>query len=180
MKKHEKEKEFMKSLKAVSVTTSYCGTAGSESEESGDSENSEDELSEPDNYTSNLTDSSDDDESRQFLVMNPSPLYFLYDCEGTGGSVYKDHIVEIAAVLQPLPGNVETNIPSTFQSLINTSKRIAAPVVKKCGIKQTDLLNQPKLSEVLPRFISWIKNLTYEISTSTKRKYFPGTQSHTT
>ena len=34
MKKHEKEKEFMKSLKAVSVTTSYCGTAGSESEES--------------------------------------------------------------------------------------------------------------------------------------------------
>ena len=117
MKKHEKEKEFMKSLKAVSVTTSYCGTAGSESEESGDSENSEDELSEPDNYISNLTDSSDDNES----------LYFLYDCEGTGGSVYKDHIVEIAAVLQPLPGNVETNIPSTFQSLINTSKRIAAP-----------------------------------------------------
>ena len=117
MKKHEKEKEFMKSLKAVSVTTSYCGTAGSESEESGDSENSEDELSEPDNYISNLTDSSDDNES----------LYFLYDCEGTGGSVYKDHIVEIAAVLQPLPGNVETNIPSTFQSLINTSKRIATP-----------------------------------------------------
>ena len=28
---------------------------------SGDSENSEDELSEPDNYISNLTDSSDDD-----------------------------------------------------------------------------------------------------------------------
>ena len=127
MKKHEKEKEFMKSLKAVSVTTSYCGTVGSESEESGDSENSEDELSEPDNYISNLTDSSDDDESSDEVTDSPSPLYFLYDCEGTGGSVYKDHIVEIAAVLQPLPGNVETNIPSTFQSLINTSKRIAAP-----------------------------------------------------
>ena len=127
MKKHEKEKEFMKSLKAVSVTTSYCGTAGSESEESGDSENSEDELSEPDNYISNLTDSSDDDESSDEVTDSPSPLYFLYDCEGTGGSVYNDHIVEIAAVLQPLPGNVETNIPSTFQSLINTSKRIAAP-----------------------------------------------------
>ena len=67
--------------------------------------------------STNLTDSSDDNES----------LYFLYDCEGTGGSVYKDHIVEIAAVLQPLPGNVETNIPSTFQSLINTSQSIAAP-----------------------------------------------------
>ena len=127
MKKHEKEKEFMKSLKAVSVTTSYCGTAGSESEESGDSDNSEDELSEPDNYISNLTDSSDDDESSDEVTDSPFPLYFLYDCEGTGGSIYKDHIVEIAAVLQPLPGIVETNIPTTFQSLINTSKRIAAP-----------------------------------------------------
>ena len=92
MKKHEKEKEFMKSLKAVSVTTSYCGTVGSESEESGDSANSEDELSEPDNYISNLTDSSDDDESSDEVTDSPSPLYFLYDCEGTGGSVYKDHI----------------------------------------------------------------------------------------
>ena len=77
----------MKSLKAVSVTTSYCGTAGSESEESGDSENSEDELSEPDNYISNLTDSSDDDESSDEVTDSPSPLYFLCDCEGTGGSV---------------------------------------------------------------------------------------------
>ena len=117
----------MKSLKAVSVTTSYCGIAGSESEESGDSENSEDELSEQDNYISNLTDSSDDDESNDEVTDSPSPLYFLYDCESTGGSVYKEQIVEIAAVLQPLPGNVETNIPSTFQSLTNTSNRIAAP-----------------------------------------------------
>ena len=122
--KHEKEKECMKSLKAVSVTTSYCGTAGSESEESGDSENSEDELSEPDNYISNLTDSSGDDESSDEVTDSPSPLYFLNDCEGTGGSVYEDHVVEIAAVLQPLAGNVETNIPSTFQSVINTSKRV--------------------------------------------------------
>ena len=60
---------------------------------------------------------------------NSSPLYFLYDCEGTGGSIYKDHIVEIAAVLQPLPSNlhVKTKLPTTFQSLVNTSKRIAAP-----------------------------------------------------
>lgn len=48
-------------------------------------------------------------------------------------------------------------------------------VVRKCGNKQTDLLNKPKLSEVLPRFISWIKNLTDEVSTLTKKKYFPGT-----
>ena len=114
MKKHEKEKECMKSVKQ----------RGSESEESGDSENSEDELSEPDNYISNLTDSSGEDESSDEVTDSPSPLYFLNDCEGTGGSVYEDHVLEIAAVLQPLAGNVETNIPSTFQSVINTSKRV--------------------------------------------------------
>ena len=76
MKTYEKEKEFMKSLKAVSVTTSYCGTAGSESEESGDSANSEDELSEPDDYMFNLPDSSDDDESSDEVTDSPSPLYF--------------------------------------------------------------------------------------------------------
>ncbi|XP_015778904.1 PREDICTED: uncharacterized protein LOC107356795 [Acropora digitifera] len=177
VKKHEKEKEFMKSLKSVSVTTSYCG-AGHDTDselESSDSENSE-ELSEPDNCIPNSTDSSDD-KSGEEMSDNLSPLYFPYDCEGTGGSIYKDHIVEIAASLQPLPSNlhVKTKLPTTFQSLVNTSKRIAAPVVRKCGIKQTDLLNKPKLSEVLPRFISWIKNLTDEVSTLTKRKYFPGT-----
>lgn len=102
VKKHEKEKEFMKSLKSVSVTTSYCG-AGHDTDselESSDSENSE-ELSEPDNCIPNSTDSNDD-ESGEEMSDNPSPLYFLYDCEGTGGSIYKDHIVEIAASLQPL------------------------------------------------------------------------------
>ena len=130
MKKHEQEKEFMKSLKSVSVTTSYCG-AGHDTDSqlgSSDSESSEDELSEPDNCSFNSTDSSDD-ESGEEMSDKPSPLYFLYDCEGTGGSIYKDHIVEIDAVLQPLPSNlhVQTKLPTTFQSLVNTSKRIAAP-----------------------------------------------------
>ena len=61
------------------------------------------------------------------LQGNPSPLYFLYDCEGTGGSIYKDDIVEIAAVLQPLANNVETHLEKSFHSLVNMSRRIAAP-----------------------------------------------------
>ncbi|KAL9976746.1 hypothetical protein ACROYT_G014075 [Oculina patagonica] len=58
---------------------------------------------------------------------HPSPLYFVYDCEGTGGSVYKDHILEDAAVLQTLPDNVRVTQPTHFHSLIYTSRRIAAP-----------------------------------------------------
>ena len=61
------------------------------------------------------------------LQGNPSPLYFLYDCEGTGGSIYKDDFVEIAAVLQPLANNVETHLEKSFHSLVNMSGRIAAP-----------------------------------------------------
>ena len=61
------------------------------------------------------------------LQGNPSPLYFLYDCEGTGGSIYKDDFVEIAAVLQPLANNVETHLEKSFRSLVNMSGRIAAP-----------------------------------------------------
>ena len=152
MKKHEKEKEFMKSLKSVSVTTSYCG-AGHDTDselESSDSESSEEELSEPDNCIPNSTDTSDD-ESGEEMSDNLSPLYFLYDCEGTGGSIYKDHIVEIAAVLQPLPSNlhVNTKLPTTFQSLVNTSKRIAAPGKKLNIGVYTNTANNTSVSTVL-------------------------------
>ena len=116
MKKNEKE--YMTSLKAVSIITKY--SAGGCDDSSSESEFSDSSDSFP------VTDSSDD-ECGDELQGNPSPLYFLYDCEGTGGSIYKDHIVEIAAVLQPLVNNVETHLAKSFHSLVNTSRRIAAP-----------------------------------------------------
>ena len=127
MKKHEKEKEYMTSLKAVSITTKYsaggCDDSSSESEFSDCS----DSFPEPDCSDSVPVTDSSDDECGDELQGNPSPLYFLYDCEGTGGSIYKDHILEIAAVLQPLANNVETHLEKSFHSLVNTSRRIAAP-----------------------------------------------------
>ena len=127
MKKHEKEKEYMTSLKAVSITTKYsaggCDDSSSESEFS----DSSDSFPVPDCSDSFPVTDSSDDECGDELQGNPSPLYFLYDCEGTGGSIYKDHIVEIAAVLQPLVNNVETHLAKSFHSLVNTSRRIAAP-----------------------------------------------------
>ena len=127
MKKHEKEKEYMTSLKAVSITTKYsaggCDDSSSESEFSDSSDN----FAEPDCSDSVPVTDSSDDECGDELQGNPSPLYFLYDCEGTRGSIYKDHIVEIAAVLQPLANSVETHVEKYFHSLVNTSRRIAAP-----------------------------------------------------
>lgn len=127
MRRHEQEKEYMKSLKSVTVTTKYCAGGYEESDsESSDGESSDEESSLSDGSTC-IAIEPDSSESEDELPDHPSPLYFLYDCEGTGGSVYKDHIVEIAAVLQPLPHNVKTTQPTKFQSLVNTSKRIAAP-----------------------------------------------------
>ena len=129
MKQHEKEKEYMTSLKAVSITTTY--SAGGCADSSPDSElsDSSDTCSFPMpdcNDSFSVTDSSDD-ECGDEQEGNPSPLYFLYDFEATGGSIYKDHIVEIAAVLQPLANIVETGQQKSFHSLVNTSKKIAAP-----------------------------------------------------
>ena len=128
MKKHEHEKDYMKSLKAVSVTTTYnhCSDSDDSESESSDTENSDQEELDPACCLPIPADSSDDELAEE-MSDEPTPLYFLYDCEATGGSVYKDHIVEVAAVVQPLPDNVQSSLPTTFQSLVNTSKRIAAP-----------------------------------------------------
>ena len=93
MKQHEKEKEYMTSLKAVSKTTKYsaggCADSSSDSELSDSSDTCSFPI--PDCSESfSVTDSSDD-ECGDEQEGNPSPLYFLYDCEATGGSIYKDH-----------------------------------------------------------------------------------------
>lgn len=103
MRKHEKEKEYMTSLKTVPITTKY--SAGGRDDSSSESEFSDSSDSFP------VTDSSDD-ECGEELQGNPSPLYFLYDCEGTGGSIYKGRIVEIAATSCQQCGNsFSRNLP---------------------------------------------------------------------
>ena len=87
MKKHEKEKEYMTSLKAVSITTKYsaggCDDSSSESEFS----DSSDSFPGPDCSNSVPVTDSSDDECGDELQGNPFPLYFLYDCEGTNSQL---------------------------------------------------------------------------------------------
>ena len=121
----------MKSLKAVSTVATTYGCSDSDEESDGSDFEDSDEESEPTPSICHSTipansDDDSDDELPEQMSDQPSPLFFFYDCEATGGSIYKDHIVEIAAVVQP-PENVEVRLPTTFQSLVNTSRRIAAP-----------------------------------------------------
>ena len=128
MKEHEKEKTFMESLKAFTQTTKYatCSTMESDVSSNDGESNSESEVlySENDNSSISSDDNSSDDEI-QDDILACTPLYFVYDCEATGGSVYDDHIVEIAAAVQPLSNpRVDIQAPLDFQSLVKTSKKI--------------------------------------------------------
>ena len=51
------------------------------------------------------------------------PLYFFYDCETTGGSYYRDHIIEVAASVL-VPDGLDITI-TQFSSLCHTSRHIA-------------------------------------------------------
>lgn len=119
----------MKSLKAVSTTAVYTGhTAVNTDDSSGEDDDSSDNLSDnpeepelpPIEQLTGAPTSIPEEEVNSLM-----PLFFLYDSEGTGGSIYTDHIIELAAVVQPLPDNIHINSPLQFQSLVYTAKRIA-------------------------------------------------------
>ena len=135
-KSREQEKQFMKSLKSVRATAVYSGdTEVTVEETSGEDDDSGDDLSDEEEEPEfasmeQLTGTSTSDSEEELDSL--TPLFFLYDCEGTGGSVYTDHIVELAAVVQPLPDNIQIASPLQFQSLVYTAKRIA-PVGKLVG-----------------------------------------------
>ena len=69
-----------------------------------------------------------DDNAIQFddnVDVTPSdgkPLLFFYDCETTGGSYHRDHITEVAAVVE-VPDGVHINT-TEYSSLCHTSRHI--------------------------------------------------------
>ncbi|XP_048589220.1 uncharacterized protein LOC5522005 isoform X2 [Nematostella vectensis] len=138
------------------------------------------------NLTSTVPDSESDiissgprvPESSGIGTPSPAPLYFLYDCEGTGGSVYSDHIIEIAASVQPLPEEVNLTTTEEFQSLVYTSKKIPRIVSNKCGIKKRTLRAKPDLSKVLTKFSKWLKIVTFLVERSTGKPHYPVLLAH--
>ena len=117
---HENENILMKSLKSVSQTAIYTGHDTADADTS-DEDSGAEEPSFP--LVQTILESSDDecDDSIEGL----QPLYFLYDCEGTGGSIYSDYIIELAVVVQPLPDVTLIPADQEFHTLIYTANRIA-------------------------------------------------------
>ena len=71
-----------------------------------------------------------DDEPIQFydgVDVTPNdgkPRLFFYDCETTGGSYHRDHIIEVAATVI-VPGGLHITSSTQFSSLCHSSRHIA-------------------------------------------------------
>lgn len=122
-KRHEAEKDYMVTLQAVGVTTSTYRSDTALVE--GDTALEDDVVElesmpsdeEPDS-SSLLAYSSTTDPT----VDNGEQLLFIYDCETTGGSHLRDHIMELGSVVVAPEG---VSISTTeFSSLCHTSQHI--------------------------------------------------------
>ena len=81
--------------------------------------------------------------------------YVCVDIETTGLNPKTDRIIEIGAVF------MEDGIcKGTFETLINPGRRLTEKIIKLTGITDTDLLNAPKMSIVLPEFLDFMKEAT--------------------
>ncbi len=65
----------------------------------------------------------EENEHDEEVTNDSEPLFFLYDCETTGLSIYNDHITDIAAkvIASPVPLS-----NGSFSCLVKTSKHISA------------------------------------------------------
>ena len=77
-----------------------------------------------------------------------NPLFFFYDSEATGGSVYTEHIIEMAAVVSVPEGVSVTK--SAMSSLLGTSKGINSRgiSIKMKIVPVTNNYNQVKLENI--------------------------------
>ena len=119
--RHEAEKDYMVTLQAVGITTSsYSADTALErdSRPEGDMAAGEDLFNEEEAVSPLPVDSSTTDP----ILDNGKPLLFFYDCETTGGSHLRDHIIEVGSVVEIPEGASITT--AEFSSLCHTSQHI--------------------------------------------------------
>ena len=196
VQRHEDEKSYMTTLKAAGYSTAeYVGTdLGDDNDEEQlngeqleeDESDAEGEHEQGDqNVGSEVCGEgeprpSEDsflspDEELPYDDMRPSLIF--YDCEATGGSIYDDNIIEIAAKVIGVPNTV--NIACCeFNSLSNTSHRILKVVQDKCGITTQMLYDQPSFPAVLEMFLQWISNVVEDVNTYYNLVHYPVLVAH--
>ncbi|HHW80065.1 MAG TPA: PolC-type DNA polymerase III [Acholeplasmataceae bacterium] len=79
--------------------------------------------------------------------------YVVFDLETTGLSQTHDFIIEIGAVKVR-----RGEVIDRFHSLVNPEREITSFIVDLTGINNEDLIRAPKINEVMPKFIDFIKD----------------------
>ncbi len=79
--------------------------------------------------------------------------YIVLDTETTGYDVYKDEIIEIAAI------RVQNNeIIDKFNTLVKPYRKVPKKITEITGITTNMVENAPNIKEVLPNFINFVDN----------------------
>ena len=81
--------------------------------------------------------------------------YVVFDFETTGNKPYSAKIVQIGALLIS-----NGSVIDTFESYVNPEMRIPEDVIKIHGITNDIVKDAPTIKEILPKFLSFIKNKT--------------------
>lgn len=80
--------------------------------------------------------------------------FICLDLETTGLNPKTDKIIEIGAIR--VENNIETGIYETF---VNPGRLLDKKIIELTGIRDEDLENAPDITEVLPGFIEFTRNL---------------------
>ena len=111
-----------------------------------------------------------------------SPVYFFYDCETTGLDTKEDRIIELAAVLDTLhlpPGAPHPlGKDDSFTSLCYCTKELSSNSAEMVGLTLADLRYEPKLSDVLEAFFTWIERKVSEVERKSRTKCTPVLAAH--
>ena len=113
--RHEQEKDFMVTLQTSGIITSSYSTDSALEADTVEVERDESDE-EVDNSIACVNAATDS------TVENGTPLLFMYDCETTGGSHLRDHIMEVGSVVL-IPDRVSITTTES-SSLCHTSQHI--------------------------------------------------------
>ena len=106
----------------------------------------------------------------------PNLLYLFYDCEGSGGSAIRDHIIEVAVViftdnLGLEEGDREKMEAQSYSSLCQCDGEMQQEAQQKHGLDAAALEDQPSVCTVLIELFKWIANRLREVQRLKQEQY---------
>lgn len=97
------------------------------------------------------------DNYNEYMTYKKSNTYpddfIVFDFETTGLRAEEENIIEIGAIKYK-----ENKKVDVFNTYVNPQKLIPSYITKITGIKNSDVINAPKIEEALPKFLDFIGN----------------------